>query len=48
MVMARPDAGDSRRQHVVRLTRDGAGGLAAALICPCRLQPIVPGRSRAL
>jgi protein-L-isoaspartate(D-aspartate) O-methyltransferase len=48
LVMARPDPGDSRRQHVARLTRNGAGGLDAVAVCPCRLQPILPGASRAL
>jgi len=48
LVMARPDPGDPRRQHVVRLTRDGAGGLNAIVVCPCRLQPILPGASRCL
>jgi protein-L-isoaspartate(D-aspartate) O-methyltransferase len=47
LVMARPDADDRRGQHVVRLSRAGAG-LEAIAICPCRLQPILPGASRAL
>ena len=47
LVMARPDPGDRRRQHVVRLTL-GGGGLDAVAVCPCRLQPILPGASRAL
>ena len=48
LVMARPDPGDRRRQHVLRLTRGAGGGLDAVAICPCRLQPILPGASRAL
>ncbi len=48
LIMARPDPDDSRRQHVVRLARNADGGLDAALVCPCRLQPIVAGASQAL
>jgi protein-L-isoaspartate(D-aspartate) O-methyltransferase len=48
LVMARPDPGDPHRQRVVRLTRNGAGGLDAVEICLCRLQPILPGASRCL
>jgi protein-L-isoaspartate(D-aspartate) O-methyltransferase len=48
LVMARTDPGDPRRQNVVRITRNGSGGLEAVSICPCRLQPILLGRSRAL
>ncbi|WP_395665368.1 protein-L-isoaspartate O-methyltransferase [Methylocella sp.] len=47
MVMARPERGAPLRRRIVRLTR-GAGGLDMTSICPCRLQPIVPGRSRLL
>lgn len=48
MVMARPDRGDLRRQHVVRIIRAGPSGLDIAPICTCRLQPILQGESRAL
>jgi protein-L-isoaspartate(D-aspartate) O-methyltransferase len=48
MVMARPDPGDGRHQHIVRLTRRGSGGLDAQVVCPCRLQPILPGASLCL
>ena len=48
MVMARPDPGDGRRQHIVRLTRTSSGGLDAQVVCPCRLQPILPGASLCL
>ena len=48
MVMARPDRGDLRRQHIVRIIRAGPSGLDIAPICTCRLQPILKGESRAL
>jgi protein-L-isoaspartate(D-aspartate) O-methyltransferase len=48
MVMGRPDPGDGRRQNIVRLTRGRAGSLDALVVCPCRLQPLLPGASRCL
>lgn len=48
IVMPRIDPGDPRRQTVVRMTRNADSGLDAAPVCPCRLQPILPGASRAL
>lgn len=47
LVMARSDSRDPHRQSVVRFTRGGAG-LDAVEVCRCRLQPILPGASRAL
>ncbi|ACK50307.1 Protein-L-isoaspartate(D-aspartate) O-methyltransferase [Methylocella silvestris BL2] len=48
LVMARPDRGEPRRQHIVRVTRNGGGGFDVAPVCPCRMQPILAGKSRAL
>ncbi|WP_395697642.1 protein-L-isoaspartate O-methyltransferase [Methylocella sp.] len=48
LVMARPERGEPLRRRVVRILRTAGGGLDVASICPCRLQPIIPGRSRAL
>ncbi len=46
LVMGRPDRNEPRRQHIVRVARNGAGGLDIASVCPSRLQPILPGRSQ--
>jgi protein-L-isoaspartate(D-aspartate) O-methyltransferase len=48
IVMARPDPDVRALQHIVRITRDAANESEARLICPCRLQAILPGVSRAL
>lgn len=48
LVMARPERGEPRRQHVVRIARNPGGSLDVVPICACRLQPIVAGRSQAL
>jgi protein-L-isoaspartate(D-aspartate) O-methyltransferase len=48
LVTARPDPSAPTRQQVVRLARDDAGSLDETLICPCRLQAILPGEARAL
>lgn len=47
LVMARPERGAPHRQRVLRVAR-GVGGLVTTPVCVCRLQPILPGRSRVL
>jgi protein-L-isoaspartate(D-aspartate) O-methyltransferase len=48
LVAARPNPAAPRRQRVVRITRDGAGGLSASPVCPCQLQAMLPGEAAAL
>ncbi|WP_245257473.1 protein-L-isoaspartate O-methyltransferase family protein [Methylocapsa acidiphila] len=48
LVTARPDPAAEARRQVVRMTRNEAGDLDETVICPCRLQAILPGEARAL
>jgi protein-L-isoaspartate(D-aspartate) O-methyltransferase len=48
LVAARPDPAAPRRQQIVRITRNGGGGLETSLVCRCQLQALLPGESAAL
>jgi protein-L-isoaspartate(D-aspartate) O-methyltransferase len=37
-----------KTQQIVRITRNGCDGIEASPVCPCQLQPLLPGEAAAM